>query len=76
MVSEGESQTGWAREFQSRGADLENALSPKVLSLDGGKVRVRGGSEGSGRAMGDKEVRQVGWGQVMECFEGQEEYFE
>ena len=37
---------------------------------------MRGGSEGSGRAMGDKEVRQVGWGQVMECFEGQEEYFE
>ena len=34
-----------------------------------------GGSEGSGRAMRDKEVRQVGWGQVMECFEGQEEYF-
>ena len=35
-----------------------------------------GGWEGSGGAMGDKEVRQVGWGQVMESFEGQEEYFE
>ena len=35
-----------------------------------------GGSEGSGGAVGDKEVRQVGWGQVVESFEGQEEYFE
>ena len=26
--------------------------------------------------MGDKEVRQVGWGQVMGSLEGQEEYFE
>ena len=26
--------------------------------------------------MGDKEVRQVGWGQVMESLEGLEEYFE
>ena len=26
--------------------------------------------------MGDKDVRQVGWGQVVESFEGQEEYFE
>ena len=41
MESEQESQTGWGREFQSRGAVLEKALSPKVLSLDGGTVRVR-----------------------------------
>ena len=41
MVSEGESRTGWRKEFQSQGADLEKALSPKVLSLDGGIVRVR-----------------------------------
>ena len=26
--------------------------------------------------MGDKEVRQVGWGQVTESLKGQEEYFE
>ena len=26
--------------------------------------------------MGDKEVRQVGWGQVVESLKGQEEYFE
>ena len=38
MVSKGESKTGWGREFHSRGADLEKALSPKVLSLDGGIV--------------------------------------
>ena len=41
MESEGESWTGWGREFHSRGAVLEKALSPKVLSLDGGTVRVR-----------------------------------
>ena len=38
MVREG---GGWGRGFQSWAADMENALSPKVLSLDGGKVRVR-----------------------------------
>ena len=41
MGSVGESRTGWGREFQSRGAVLEKALSPKVLSLDGRTVRVR-----------------------------------
>ena len=25
--------------------------------------------------MGEKEVRQVGWGQVIESLEGQKEYF-
>ena len=37
----GESRTGWGREFQSRGAVLEKALSPKVFSLDGRTVNVR-----------------------------------
>ena len=41
MGSMGESRTGWGRESQSRGAVLEKALSPKVLSLDGRTVRVR-----------------------------------
>ena len=41
MGSEGESRTDWGREFQSRGAVLEKALSPKVLSLVGRTVRVR-----------------------------------
>ena len=41
MGWEGESQTGWGREFQSRGAVREKALSPKVLSLDRRTVRVR-----------------------------------
>ena len=41
MVSDGESRMGWGREFQSRATVLEKALCPKVLSLDGGKVRVR-----------------------------------
>ena len=41
MVSEGESRMGLGREFQSWGAVLEKVLSPKVLSLDDGIVRVR-----------------------------------
>lgn len=39
MVSEGESLTGWGREFQRRGATREKARSPKCLSLDGGTMR-------------------------------------
>ena len=54
MASEGESRTGWGREFQSRGADLENALSQKVFSLDGGKVRVR--------VEEDQRAREGRWG--------------
>ena len=34
------SRTGWGREIQSRGAVLEKALSPNVLSLDGRTERV------------------------------------
>ena len=41
MGSEGESRTGWGREFQSRGVVREKALSPKVLNLDVGTVRER-----------------------------------
>ena len=41
MGREGESRTGWGREFQSRGAVREKALSTKVLSLDRRTVRVR-----------------------------------
>ena len=41
VVSEGEWRTDWGREFQSRGAVRENALSPKVFNRDIGIVRVR-----------------------------------
>ena len=41
MRSEGESRTGWGREFQSLGAVREKALSPKDLSFDLGNVRDR-----------------------------------
>ena len=41
MGSEGESRTGWRKEFHRRGAVLEKALSPKVFSLDGRTVNVR-----------------------------------
>ena len=54
MVSEGESRMGWGREFQSWGAVLEKALCPKVLSLDGGIVRVR--------EEGDQRARKGRWG--------------
>ena len=50
----GESRTGLGREFQSRGAVLEKALSPKVLSLDGRTVRVR--------VEEDLRVREGRWG--------------
>ena len=45
---------GWGREFQSRGAVLEKALCPKVLSLDGGIVRVREEE--------DRRAREGRWG--------------
>ena len=54
MGWEGESQTGWGREFQSRGAVREKALSPKVLSLDRRTVRVR--------VEEDLRVREGQWG--------------
>ena len=54
MGSVGESRTGWGREFQSRGAVLEKALSPKVLSLDGRTVRMR--------VEEDLRVREGRWG--------------
>ena len=54
MESEEELQTGWGRVFQSRGAVLEKALSPKVLSLDGGMVRVR--------VVEDWRAREGRWG--------------
>ena len=54
MGSEGESRTDWGREFQSRGAVLEKALSPKVLSLDGRTVRMR--------VEEDLRVREGRWG--------------
>ena len=50
----GELRTGLGREFQSRGAVLEKALSPKVLSLDGWTVRVR--------VEEDLRVREGRWG--------------
>ena len=40
MRSEGESRTGWGREFQSRGAVWEKALS-SLSSFDLGNVRER-----------------------------------
>ena len=51
---EGESRTGWGREFQSRDAVLGKALSPKVLSLDDRTVRVR--------VEEDRRVRVGRWG--------------
>ena len=54
MGSVGESRTGWGREFQSRGAVLERALSPEGLSLDGRTVRVR--------VEEDRRVREGRWG--------------
>ena len=52
MGREGESRTGWRREFQSRGAVREKALSPKVLNLDRRTVRVEE----------DLRVREGQWG--------------
>lgn len=52
--SEGESRTGWGREFHSRGAALEKALSPNVFSLEGGTVRVR--------VEEDRRAREGRWG--------------
>ena len=54
MGREEESRTGWGREFQSRGAVREKALSPKVLSLDRRTVRVR--------VEEDLRVREGQWG--------------
>ena len=62
MRSEGDSRTGWGREFQSRGAVREKALSPKDLSFDLGNVRERVEEDLTGGAVGDEEVRQVGGG--------------
>ena len=49
----GESRTGWGREFQSRGAVLEKALTPKVFS-DGRTDRVR--------VEDDRRAWEVRWG--------------
>ena len=45
MVSEGESQTSWGREFQRQGADLENAgVLDRLESMEGmrGDASVEG----------------------------------
>ena len=62
MGSEGESRTGWGREFQSRGA-----VSGEGSVAEGFEFGCRycqgesgGGSEGTGGAVGDEEVRRVG----------------
>ena len=57
MRSEGESRTGWGREFQSRGAVREKALSPKDLSLDLGNVRER--------VEEDRRARVGRWGTMV-----------
>ena len=54
MENEGELRTGWGREFHSRGAVLEKALSPNVFSLDGGTVKVR--------VEEDRRAREGRWG--------------
>ncbi len=65
-------------EFQRVGAGMEKALCPQVLFL----VRMEGGqgvsvsrAEGAGGSVSVEELGQVGWGQVMEGFEGHEKEF-
>ena len=54
MESEGQSRTGWGREYHSQGGVLEKAMSLKVLSPDGGMVRVR--------VEEDRRAREGRWG--------------
>ena len=58
MVRDSESQICWGREFQSLGAALEKALSPRLWSFGvGGEETGRGGSEGPGGLVEGEKVK-------------------